>query len=314
MDDINLIGSQRVAAENSAGKYLYTFTLAALGDLHDKCLDPDGFAFSPENGYDSFDNVVSDEPVKRLKRPIVVMRDAKTLLASLFATIVSVVNEGGRVPAANIKGHLVNVDALRKDQVSFMVFVAEAMWPLITSGRLDRELDATAAFRSKIEALVTTKAYVEASSGELARIFVRFLKCVAWATANFHVEHRVTMNAWFLKGLVRNFGALHEVAYDELMSEFFRGQIEWVRVNDTAAKAVKAPAAVAETKTVVAETKTAVAEAETKTVGAAEDPPAEVVPEADKNEPTAGALPDGPPEDLSTDDFADLDELDLLGV
>jgi hypothetical protein len=240
MNDIRLVGSQRKAAENSAGKYAYDFILAALGDLYDDSPDPENFPFTAEAGYHVFDHLGADDPPKKVKRPITVMRDAKSMLGSLFACIVSVANDAGKPPRGAMKEHLVNARAARADQVSFMIYTAEALWSTITTGHLERDFDSVAAFRVKIEALVADRASVDPGSEELARIFVRFLKCVAWATANFAVEAKVTLNGKFLRSIIRMFGGLPSVTYDEGMSEFFDGQLAWIEDNDAVPAVPKA--------------------------------------------------------------------------
>lgn len=240
MDSIRLVGTQLKAAENSASKYVYAFFLARLSDLYNESGDPDGFPFPPDV-YDTFENSLSEEPVKGLKRPLTVMEDAKILLVACFASLVSVVNDVGALPANGVKDFLVNARAAHAAPVRFMVYTAETMWPHITAGSLSRDLDSVECFRAKIEALVQTKAHVDPGAEELARIFIRFLKCVAWATANFAVESKVTLNGKFLRSVFRTFGALPNVDAGEALMEFFDEQRDFVA--EPAPKAAPAKAA-----------------------------------------------------------------------
>ena len=233
MNDIRLVGSQRKATENTAGQYAYKFFLAALADLYDGCPNPDDFPFSSEKGYEVFDHLEADDPPKKVKRPITITRDAKSMLGALFASIVSVINDTGKTPAGGIKAHLANSRTTRADQVLFMINTAEALWPTIHAGHLERNFDSVACFRAKLESLVADKASVDPGADELARIFVRFLKCVVWFTANFAVEAKVTLNGKHLRSVIRCFGSLPNVVFDEGMTEFFDNQLAWIEENDT---------------------------------------------------------------------------------
>jgi hypothetical protein len=87
--------------------------------------------------------------------------------------------------------------------------------------------------RAKLEALAADKANVDPGADELARIFVRFLKCVVWFTANFEVEAKVTLNGKHLRSVIRCFGGLPNVVFDEGVSEFFDNQLAWIEEHDT---------------------------------------------------------------------------------
>jgi hypothetical protein len=104
---------------------------------------------------------------------------------------------------------------------------------MIHDGNLAHNFDSVECFRTKIVSLAADGANVELCADELARIFVRFLKCVAWYTANFAVEAKVTLNAKLLRSVIRCCAALPDVVFDEGMSEFFDNQLAWFKEQDT---------------------------------------------------------------------------------
>ncbi|GFR88371.1 hypothetical protein ElyMa_002515800, partial [Elysia marginata] len=231
MDDISLNVSQRKAVEAAVGEYVYDFLLAALSDIYDDYSDPAKFPFSAEKGYDVFDNFKTDVPPEQMKRPIVIMRDAKSMLGALFACIVSAVNDAGGVPSAGgsaIKSHFANARAARTDQVLFMINTTEALWTKIHSGFLDYNFNSVETFCAQIRNLVSKRTDVDPGADELARIFVRFLKCVVSFTASFAIESKVTFNEKHLRGVFRCFGTLPGVKFNESLSEFFDCQLAWI--------------------------------------------------------------------------------------
>lgn len=238
MDKLRLIGTPRKATEDVAGKHVYGFVLAALSDLYNETSNPDDFEFSEENGYDTFENYASDEPTKGLKRPLTVMRDAKTILATAFASLVVVINETGRVPPESVRTHLANVQSGYAGPVRLMIFVAEELWPTITSGALERDFGSVKDIQTKLQAFVRVKANIEGCSEEIARIFVRFLKCVAWHTAQSSVEHKTTLNGHYLRSMIRVFGGCFpKTEVDEDLMEYFKAQADWaVKADGTARK------------------------------------------------------------------------------
>jgi len=239
---------QRRTAGNLAGKYVYQFFLAALDDIYSNAANPDVCTLSAQNGYDTFANLVAIRPLKGVKRPLVVTNDAKTVLAVAFAAIADAI--GGGLPAANVCGFVMNSGADCDSSfqcVRLMISAVEAFRPQIIAGGLSREFDSVKCFRTQLAVSVRPK---EAhGADELARLYVNFLKCVAWASANFAVDRKTSLNGWMLLGIIRIFGALPGAKLDKaLMERFATGlesakEVAAARRNEAALKAAAKPKA-----------------------------------------------------------------------
>ena len=227
------VGSTRAAIGKMTAGITYSAFLAAVGDMFENCSRPEDFRITSDKGFAVFEDLLTADPPPKTARPITITRETKTILASLFASIVSVSNELGKPPpGVGVKTHIVNSDAGCREQVAFMINVAEALWDKISSGRLEYEFDSVCVVRTKLEALITCRGATP-NPDELARIYVNFLKCVAWGAANFSAETKVTLNEKFLRGLLRSFDGLAGVQYSEGLSEFFDSQVAWVAENDS---------------------------------------------------------------------------------
>jgi len=128
-----------------------------------------------------------------------------------------------------------------------MISAVEAFRPQIIAGGLSREFDSVKCFRTQLAVSVRPK---EAhGADELARLYVNFLKCVAWASANFAVDRKTSLNGWMLLGIIRIFGALPGAKLDKaLMERFATGlesakEVAAARRNEAALKAAAKPKA-----------------------------------------------------------------------
>ena len=195
-------GSLRDAIAGCCGKAVATFALAEIAVLQadailreeEPMFDNDG-DHAPDKPWQTFDNLVADEPDKDVKQPITVMTDVKMALAALLVGVADLVNEVGKLPAVDPLGHLARTSWREANIVRLMLATTARARHLLRATPLCRELDYPLVFRQKFEALVASKALVDPGADAISRLFLDFIKVVAWhaAVRAYEPEH-LTLN------------------------------------------------------------------------------------------------------------------------
>ena len=228
MDKVYLVGSRRKKIEQAAGRWVYNFVLAALSSLRDA---GESIRFMPENGYDSFENLIASGTApgvpKQLKRPFTVTTEARTLLTALLASVADVVNN--TAPSADVGAYLSHAAP------------PFSLWFLLSSPhpRADRirNLDSVECFQRKLELLVSARDNAQAAGAQkLVRSYAAFLKHVAWAATNFMVEQKFTLNKGMLRGILRNLEPPRAEVDMVVVMEFFTAQLQWTNRVDVPPK------------------------------------------------------------------------------
>jgi hypothetical protein len=195
----------RDALCDTAGKAVHAFVLAQIKVLQADAakrgetpmFDNTRLALG-ERPWQTFEAYIADRPKKAAPAPaapVTVMTDAKLGLACLLVAIADLINAHGKLPAADPVGALVASAAPEAAVVRLMVAAAERMRSHLGTTPLDRDLGYPAAFRQKLEALVSTKDYIDPGAEALTRLYVDFLKVVAWHVAVDAYEHEhLTLN------------------------------------------------------------------------------------------------------------------------
>ena len=198
----SMAASLRNATADCCGKAVAAFVLAAIKGLQDLAtahgeyaeFDNDG-EDAPERPWQSFDNLIAEAPEKKLAQPVTVMADAKMALAALLVELADLINGVGKLPAADPLGHLARAPWRGASVVRLMVAVTARCRLLLCADPPCRDHDYPAVFRRKLEALVASKALIDPGADAVTRLFVDFVKVVAWHAAVRAYEHgRLTLN------------------------------------------------------------------------------------------------------------------------
>lgn len=246
-------GSLRDAIAGCCGKAVATFALAEIAVLQadadfreeEPMFDNDG-EHAPDKPWQTFDNLVADEPDKAVTQPITVMTDVKMALAALLVGVADLVNKVGKLPAVDPLGHLARASWREANIVQLMLATTARARHLLRADPLCRELDYPLVFRQKFEALVASKALVDPGADAISRLFLDFIKVVAWhAAVRAYEQERLTLNRVTFFGILASMEAgLSEeespVVRDVL--NLVRTQIETWEAAVAAAKAKKAAA------------------------------------------------------------------------
>jgi hypothetical protein len=214
--------SARRAARNLTGRCLHHSILAVLCDF--EAAHPKHFLYSAEAGYMTFAACIDgDASSSAGKRPMTVTSKAKDLLVAFFEALFAHVGAMGGVAGAlpnRAKKALIGAETPFSAPVRAMVFAAEGLWAALHDDEkcLSSDGESVSGFEALLARLALERAIpLGANVRELARVYVRFLKCVAKASCNMAFDHRVTLNDWFLRGVLRNFGDLLHLPIDEAL-------------------------------------------------------------------------------------------------
>lgn len=172
--------AQAVAALSA--RYLSKFQVLALADFEfeNEYFNP----FNAKKGYETVANMTAVEP-KKLKPLCTFMNEAKAMLAAMFSWVVEEATTGAE-----------------NRHTGFMRRVIEVFRANGQLGRdnLSRDLDSIPVFSLKLRVLAQD---MGKGAGEpYARLFVNFLKCIAWHSVVASLEShpkRITINRTFMK-------------------------------------------------------------------------------------------------------------------
>jgi hypothetical protein len=209
-------GSLRDAIASCCGKAVVTFALASIAvlqadaDIREEELmfDNEG-EHAPDKPWQTFGNLVADEPNKAVTQPITVMTDVKMALAALLVGVADLVDKEGKLPAVDPLGHLASAPWREANIVQLMLATTVRARHLLRHDPLCRELNYPFEFRRKFEALVASKTLVDPYADAISRLFLDFIKVIAWhAAARAYEQARLTPNRCFTLNHVTFFGIL----------------------------------------------------------------------------------------------------------
>ena len=147
-----------------------------------------------EKQWQSFDNLISEDPVKSVTNLATVATPVKMGLTALLISIADLIGATGKLPVEEPVAHLAAAQYREAGIVRFMAAVNRQMRDCLRADPLCRDIGYDIVFRQKLEALVPNKGLVDRSS-ETIRLFLDFLKVVAWYTASAAYEHgHATLN------------------------------------------------------------------------------------------------------------------------
>ena len=182
---------------------------------------------APDNKlWQTFDNYISDEPNKVVKKPVTIMADVKMGLAALLVGIADLVNEAG-----TDLGSLAGARWREANIVRLMLAATASSSHVLRADPLCRELNYPQALRQKFEALVTVKSLVD-PGGAILNLFLGFIKVIAWYAAVFAYEQgHYTLNRVNLFGII----ALMEAGFPEKEAPVVRDVLSLMRERWSAA-------------------------------------------------------------------------------
>lgn len=200
---LSAIGSSvRDAIAATCGKAIVTFTLAQIKILQmdanvreeELMFDNDNAQRVPDKPWQTFDNLVSDDPVKVVANPITVSTDVKIALTSMYVGIADLVEHLGSL-SQEPSEQLSTSKWREANIVRVMHASSKHMRHLLNTTPLSRELDYVHVFQRQFKSLVSSKIVEDPGSDTIARLFLNFIKVIAWHTAAraYESEH-LTLN------------------------------------------------------------------------------------------------------------------------
>jgi hypothetical protein len=151
---------------------------------------------APARSWQSFDNLIADDPNKSVKQPITVTNDVKMGLAVLFTRVADLINEVGKPPrGVDPLEHLVGAPWCEAKIVQFMRSAVASARHLLRADPLCRNLEYDQGFRLKLEGLVDSKALITPGADSISQLFLDFIKVVAWhAAVRAYEQEHLTLN------------------------------------------------------------------------------------------------------------------------
>ena len=181
------------------GKILMTFVHAAVVTFQRDSIareEVPKFDEAEEDGtvWQTFDDFVNAVPRGTSKQPVTISTDVKHVFAGLFAGVAGLINRVGKLPAAPV-AHLKESGVEGATIIALMSSVVTQGAHLLRADPICRELNYPHALRVKLETLVESKAFIDPGADEIVRLFLGFLKVVAWhAAAHAYERDRLTFN------------------------------------------------------------------------------------------------------------------------
>lgn len=258
--------SQFKAVEAAAGKTLYMAFMAALADREELCQDDASWPYTDgpvldknnapvldkagvarEDTYDTYDNVVADEPAKGRKRPAAVSTRLRTFLAVPFVKTAELINAAGPIQGPDVLAWL-EAAAAAGDVEDAEVVVSAVR--VVRAGRALVSREQTCLARNgpakrRLEELVNklvADAKADPGADEVARFYLDFIKVLAWHAAADACEKRVSLNPAYLRQLLRRLQAGAPGVFSEDELEFLANSAQAADVAKAADKAERAAA------------------------------------------------------------------------
>lgn len=296
---------------------------------------------APARPWQTFENLISDDPNKAVTAPVTIATDVKMGLASLFIAVADLINSVGKLPIVDPLSALTASPAREANIVQLMMAVTQQMRPHLRADPMNRDIEFPMVFRRKLEAIVTAKSLVDPGAETVARLYLDFLKVVAWHAGTLAYEHEhLTLNRATLYAILAQQAASvpeGDIPVVRDVLSFVRAQVETWETAVAVAKAAKTkkaplkksttPARAAAAKPVAAAKTPAAAkaappkataaadakvEAETKSVADVDSPNAQTQPEAATVAAAEAELitKDAPQQPASVEKNADTEDLD----
>ena len=244
VDLSNISRDHQEATIQSSKQAIHVFTLGRIEELQDiwvefeSSLSDSTFKYNSQDGtrsspnktstkgkkkgkkkekpraWDSYENQISNEPKRNLTHPVTVMKGAGIALAQLSAAIAAAITQS--VPdhvftSENIVDELRKCDTKSSPTVRMIVDVTRNVHvqKCINTANMKRDFDFVKIFKVKFRALIG-KEITELGKENLARLYVDFLRFVAWNCANSAWEtkngQKFTLNGEHLMSIIRSFG------------------------------------------------------------------------------------------------------------
>jgi cell division protein FtsN len=244
---------------------------------------------APAKPWQTFDNLIADEPDKSVKQPITITNDVKMGLAVLFTRAADLINEVGKPPrGVDPLEHLAGAPWREAKIVQFMRSAVASARHLLRADPLCRNLEYDQGFRLKLEGLVASKALITPGADSISQLFLDFIKVVAWhAAVRAYEQEHLTLNRITFYSILASMEAGLPPADAPVVRHVLslvRAQVETWGV---AVAAAKKPAA-----------------AKKRAAAKAKQPPAT---EADAADPEAEAADPEPDADVDADADPDVD-------
>jgi hypothetical protein len=266
------------ATSNVVGGALVAYALAQIQLLQadsefreepsqfDNSLIPDD-----EKIWQTFANITAKDPEKGVKVPVTVTTDVKVAMTSLFIATADLINAKGKMPAVDPLADLSAAHSREANIIRLMTAISAHMRPLLLADPMNRDLSYPGIFRQKLEALVTSKAFIDPGSEDVARMFLDFIKSVAWHVGIRAYEHgHLTLNRMTFFSIIASMEASLSEADAPVVRDvlsYMRDQLDtrdkFLAAEEALKKApakkapVKKPAATAATATTAAKPATA---------------------------------------------------------
>lgn len=218
---ITISDSVGKAIEQNIGKSLTYHTLAAIKARQDiaaehgweQCLDNEGDRVG-DKLWMSHD-VYEGKSNTSFTSPVTVSPDVKKAIAHLLYSAATLIVTGGKLPAVDPLAHLTALP--NSDIFALMVAVVGNAKHLLCVDPLCRDYDYPKIFKGLLESLVPKK-MVDPGSDTIAKLFVDFIKVIAWHAAQraYEAEH-LTLNWATLLGIIASMASIPS-AYDAAYS------------------------------------------------------------------------------------------------
>jgi hypothetical protein len=232
------------------GTALTKFTLARIAVLqHESDLREEVPMFSGEDEegrtWQTFDNILADDPEKDVTSPVTVMSDVKMGLVSLFLGFADLAY-ASKLKNVRALAELSDVPCLEGRAARAVLAVVGGMRHLLAVHPLCRDAGYAKAFRAKFEAaLDDRKNRVDPGSEDIAAVFLEFIKAVSWHVGTRAYEQgRLTLNWDTFRGMVASMEASVPEADGPAVRDalaLMRDSVYWWRLSTSQEKAKKAP-------------------------------------------------------------------------
>jgi hypothetical protein len=195
------------------GNALATFALAEIAILQK---DSDAREEVPmfvgdddetDRPWQTFDNITSDEPDKKVTSPITVMNDVKMGLLAMFFGVADLANASSLDSISSLRD-LADEPYLEARAARLMLSATNSAKHLLAAHPLNRDAGFTKTLRTKFEEALEDKSRVDPGSSDIALVFLEFIKVIAWhAGVRAYEEGRLTLNWDTFKGILASLEA-----------------------------------------------------------------------------------------------------------
>jgi hypothetical protein len=251
-----LTGFSRAICDNTAacaGKALLEFSLAAIANLQGQSVEREEvpqFTEKNEKGkaWMSFDHIIEGGSDRSFVRPVTVSTDVKIGLTAVLFAVVNLAGAGGaKVPSDNPAAALAARPYREASIVRVMQGATARMAHVLRREPLNRELSYPLVFSQKLNALVHKACLVDPGTTAVARLYMSFVKVIAWfAAVRAYESGHLTINREVFYSVFASLEAVvsEDVAADVPVSlAYIKAEVDaWELAAAQAKAAAKAPA------------------------------------------------------------------------